>query len=54
MASIEMIEEAKATGKVKEIYEEIKSSTLRAAESAEMDVDALKKRMKKPGDSGNK
>ena len=37
-----------------EIYEEIKSSTLRAAESAEMDVDALKKKMKKKGDSGNK
>ena len=37
-----------------EIYEEIKSSTLRAAESAEMDVDAIKKKMKKQGDSGNK
>ncbi len=37
-----------------EIYEEIKNSTLRAAESAEMDVDALKKKMKKQGDSGNK
>jgi carbon storage regulator len=37
-----------------EIYEEIRNSTLRAAESAEMDVDALKKKMKKQGDSGNK
>ena len=37
-----------------EIYEEIKNSTLRAAESAEMDVDALKKKMKKQGDSGDK
>ena len=37
-----------------EIYEEIKNSTLRAAESAEMDVDALKKKMRKQGDSGNK
>lgn len=37
-----------------EIYEEIKNSTLRAAESAEMDVDAIKKKMKKQRDSGNK
>ena len=37
-----------------EIYEEIRNSTLRAAESAEMDVDALKKKMKKQGESGNK
>ena len=37
-----------------EIYEEIKNSTLRAAESAEMDVDAIQKKMKKQGDPGNK
>ena len=37
-----------------EIYEEIRNSTLRAAESAEIDVDALKKKMKKQGESGNK
>ena len=30
-----------------EIYEEIKSSTMKAAESDEMDLDALKKKMKK-------
>lgn len=30
-----------------EIYEEIKSATLRAADSADMDVEAIKKKMKK-------
>ena len=37
-----------------EIYEEIRNSTLRAAESTEMDVDAIKKKIKTQGDSGNK
>ena len=37
-----------------EIYEEIRNSTLRAAESTEMDVDAIKKKIKKQGESGNK
>ncbi len=32
-----------------EIYEEIKSSTLNASRSADVDLDALKKKMKKGG-----
>jgi carbon storage regulator len=37
-----------------EIYEEIKSTTLQAAESPDVDVEAIKKKMKKKGGTGNK
>ncbi len=36
-----------------EIYEEIKSTTLGAAASEEVDLDALRKKLKESGTSGN-